>query len=360
MKQWLSRHNAQGGNEQLLVLRAQCLAAFINVANILEPREMAFDDYAPEFQEIITSVEILSLNAADGGGPPLNIPDALPLFTPEMGIIHPLYFTALKYRDPFWRRRAVALLRRSGREGPWVGEIEAALASAIASEMENQQAGTQSSQTSTHSQQDEPILSCDQIRPVSPLESEPKSPSLCLVTEAIPPDSDKPPSESAIGRACTRFHNFWKAFLLKPWKMFLLLFTGTVSAIGHHFFYHNLNGKEGDAQSLMFRYGTILAFCAKASFGTAVAMAFQQRAWFVMRRKTARLDTVDSIFTANAEFTALLDWKAIKKARVSTCLALYCWLTPLVVVLTSETLSTVAAGLSDLSSCPAVRTLDFF
>ncbi|RTE84649.1 hypothetical protein BHE90_000704 [Fusarium euwallaceae] len=141
--------------------------------------------------------------------------------------------------------------------------------------------------------------------------------------------------------------------------MFLLLFTGTVSAIGHHFFYHNLNGKEGDAQSLMFRYGTILAFCAKASFGTAVAMAFQQRAWFVMRRKTARLDTVDSIFTANAEFTALLDWKAIKKARVSTCLALYCWLTPLVVVLTSETLSTVAAGLSDLSSCPAVRTLDF-
>ncbi|RSL66646.1 hypothetical protein CEP53_003303 [Fusarium sp. AF-6] len=132
MKQWLSRHNAQGGNEQLLVLRAQCLAAFINVANILEPREMAFDDYAPEFQEIITSVEILSLNAADGGGPPLNSPDALPLFTPEMGIIHPLYFTALKYRDPFWRRRAIALLRRSGREGPWVGEIEAALASAIA------------------------------------------------------------------------------------------------------------------------------------------------------------------------------------------------------------------------------------
>ncbi|RSL83142.1 hypothetical protein CEP51_004707 [Fusarium floridanum] len=141
--------------------------------------------------------------------------------------------------------------------------------------------------------------------------------------------------------------------------MFLLLFIGAVSAIGHHFFYHDLNGKEGDAQSLMFRYGTIFAFCAKASFGTAVAMAFQQRAWLVVRRKTARLDTVDSIFTANTEITSLLDWRAIWRAKVSTCLALYCWLTPLVVIMTSETLSTVATGITDLTSCPSVRTLNF-
>ncbi|RMJ20055.1 hypothetical protein CDV36_000204 [Fusarium kuroshium] len=135
MKQWLSRHKVTGRNEQLIVLRAQCLAAFVYVATILEPREMAFDVYAPEFQEIITAVETLSPNTVDGGTSS-NREDDLPLFTPEMGIIHPLYFTALKYRDPFWRRRAVALLRRSGREGPWVGEIEAALASAIAAREE--------------------------------------------------------------------------------------------------------------------------------------------------------------------------------------------------------------------------------
>ncbi|KAI8665358.1 Zn(2)-C6 fungal-type domain-containing protein [Fusarium sp. Ph1] len=132
LKQWLSRHKdieATLGNEQLLVLRAQCLAAFVHVANALEPHESAFDDYAPEFQEIVTSVETL-FHHTDGGDA-LDGDKGLPFFTPEMGIIHPLYFTALKYRHPTWRRRAITLLKKSGREGPWVGEIEAAVASTV-------------------------------------------------------------------------------------------------------------------------------------------------------------------------------------------------------------------------------------
>ncbi|KAI8665359.1 hypothetical protein NCS56_00971600 [Fusarium sp. Ph1] len=225
--------------------------------------------------------------------------------------------------------------------------------------MESPQPHPQSNQQNNHTQRDESILAWDETRPVSPLESEMKPSVLGSVPPAIPHDSDNPGSKNAIVRACTRFHNSWDAFLLRPWKMCFLLFTGTVFAISHHLFYRHLHGREGDAQSLMFRYGTIIAFCAKASFGTAVAMAFQQRAWLVVRRKTARLDTVDSIFTANTEFISLLDWRAIKRAKVSTCLALYCWLTPLVVILTSETLSTVPSVWTLTTSCSSVRTLNF-
>ncbi|KAL2679120.1 hypothetical protein Neosp_009881 [[Neocosmospora] mangrovei] len=211
----------------------------------------------------------------------------------------------------------------------------------------------------THAQQEESILARNDTQPVSPLESDMDSPILGAVTPETAPGPDNPRPESANERTCTRFCSSWEAFLLRPWKMFVLLLIGTIFAISHHLFYLHLDGKEGDAQSLMFRYGTIIAFCAKASFGTAVTMAFQQRAWLVVRRRTARLDTVDSIFTANTEFMSLVDWRAIKRAKISTCLALYCWLTPLVVVLTSETLSTAVTEWSEHASCPFVRTLNF-
>ncbi|QPC60838.1 hypothetical protein HYE67_003069 [Fusarium culmorum] len=120
-----------------------------------------------------------------------------------------------------------------------------------------------------------------------------------------------------------------------------------------------LDGKEANDQSLMLRYGTMLAFCAKASLGTAAAVAFQQRAWLVIRHKMARIDTVDSIFTANTDIFSLLTWSSIKKAKIGTLIAIYCWITPLVVVLTSETLSVVVGSRVVNGTCPNVRTLNF-
>lgn len=124
LQYWLSCHRVVDRDEQLLVLRAQCLAAFIYVATILQPHQTAFDNYGQEFQEIITSAEALL-------GRTHTCCSSLPSFTPEMGIIQPLFFASLKYRHPFWRRKALGLLMRSGREGPWCGEIEATVAWAV-------------------------------------------------------------------------------------------------------------------------------------------------------------------------------------------------------------------------------------
>ncbi|KNB08913.1 hypothetical protein FOXG_09612 [Fusarium oxysporum f. sp. lycopersici 4287] len=141
--------------------------------------------------------------------------------------------------------------------------------------------------------------------------------------------------------------------------MCLLTVLGTALASGHHLFYLSLDGQEATSQSLMLRYGTIIAFCAKASLGTAVAMAFQQRAWLIARHKMARLETVDAVFTANNDIFSLLTWSSLKNSKIGTLLALYCWITPLVVVLTAETLVVVAGVTEELVSCPSVRTLNF-
>ncbi|KAF5715485.1 transcriptional regulatory moc3 [Fusarium globosum] len=119
-------------NEQLLVLRMQCYAALIYVSNTLQPFETAFDNHALEFQEIIASAKaVLDIRSSDKSS------NSLPMFTPEMGIIQPLFFATLKYRNSFWRRQALDLLKKSGREGPWCGAIEAQILEVVIAAEEN-------------------------------------------------------------------------------------------------------------------------------------------------------------------------------------------------------------------------------
>lgn len=107
-----------------LVLRAHCLSALIYVSNVLEPHEKAYDKYASQFQEIIKCVE-----QTISSGPSAT---SLPTFNVEMGVIQPLFLTAVKYRDSFWRSKAVTLLHKCGREGPWCGYVEGTVAACVA------------------------------------------------------------------------------------------------------------------------------------------------------------------------------------------------------------------------------------
>ena len=178
----------------------------------------------------------------------------------------------------------------------------------------------------------------------------------------VPQEHNRGIWKSLSASATQKYDNFfesWATYASKPWNMCLLLVLGVAFAVCHHLFYSSLDGNEASNQSLMLRYGTLLAFFAKASFGTSAAMAFQQRAWLVVRHKIARLETIDSIFTANSNILSLLTWSSIKKAKIATLIALYCWITPLVVVLTSETLSVVGTTRTENGECPNIRTLNF-
>ncbi|EEU38290.1 uncharacterized protein NECHADRAFT_66960 [Fusarium vanettenii 77-13-4] len=139
MRQWLEYNQVPSSptknnavqDESLLVLRTQCLAALVYASCVLDPRETAYDCFGPEFEEIVTLVEALSPSTDQDQALQHGDLSTLLSYTPEMGIIHPLYFVARKYRHRRWRRRALSLLIKSGREGPWCGEIEGAAASSV-------------------------------------------------------------------------------------------------------------------------------------------------------------------------------------------------------------------------------------
>jgi hypothetical protein len=133
MKQWLSFNTVSSpcdieSDESLLVLRTQCLAALIHASTILEPRETSYDFYGPDFEEIVTTANALLMSNCYQQD---SRHDSLPSFIPEMGIIHPLYLTAKKYRNAYWRRKALQLIRKCGREGPWCAETESLIVEAV-------------------------------------------------------------------------------------------------------------------------------------------------------------------------------------------------------------------------------------
>ena len=146
---------SRGTSEEItqnLIFTSQALSCLIYLSTLLHPTETIYDDFEAEFQQIVQCVSAVlefesnSSNAASGDDtanqetndhpnrssksrPKASIPSRTNTFTPELGVIQPVFFTALKYRHPVWRRKAIALLLRCGREGPWWGELEAACAS---------------------------------------------------------------------------------------------------------------------------------------------------------------------------------------------------------------------------------------
>ncbi|PTD07312.1 hypothetical protein FCULG_00005453 [Fusarium culmorum] len=136
LKLWLSQNElpltwGANSHESLVVLRSQCLTALVHTSTILDPRETGYDCYGPEFQEIIATLEALFLSRDLQAYPLSSALGQLPSFIPETGVIHPLYYAAKKYRNAFWRRRALNLILRSGKEGPWCSKTEGAMIKVI-------------------------------------------------------------------------------------------------------------------------------------------------------------------------------------------------------------------------------------
>ena len=115
-------HGLSVSLKQALLLRCQCLAGMIYLSMTSNAYEKGYDALAELFQQILAdSQALLDLNA--------DLYTPIEQFSMGLGILEPLFLTAIKWRDPNSRRRAIALLSRCGREGPFHGKLLATIAS---------------------------------------------------------------------------------------------------------------------------------------------------------------------------------------------------------------------------------------
>lgn len=98
------------------------LSILVTLSTCLDVHETAYDAYLSRFQDLARHAKMILT-------PPGNSPQpSRKGFSLETKVIQPLFFTALKCREYCTRLEAIALLRRCGKEGPWDGDIEAAIA----------------------------------------------------------------------------------------------------------------------------------------------------------------------------------------------------------------------------------------
>ncbi|KAK3378625.1 hypothetical protein B0T24DRAFT_609418 [Lasiosphaeria ovina] len=141
--------------------------------------------------------------------------------------------------------------------------------------------------------------------------------------------------------------------------MYLLFMLGVAFAIAHHVYYNSLDGKPASDQLQMLRYGTLLAFAAKAGLCAAVVIAFEQRVWTTVRKRLMTVAALDSLFSAPNDLASLWNWELAKSARTAVSLAVFIWLAPLMVILTANTLLVEPATTVTSDMCPGIRTLNF-
>jgi hypothetical protein len=131
--------------------------------------------------------------------------------------------------------------------------------------------------------------------------------------------SDLPQPRSPAPRA------WWNISRSPSLAMYICYLAGIVVAFGHHAFYSSLAGKPADNQLLMLRYGAALAYLVKASFVAAVVLAYRQQVWATCQRKGLKMSTLDCLFAAADDLTALLNLEFMKMAKVGLALALIIW-----------------------------------
>lgn len=107
-----------------LVLRAQCVSTIVYLSTVLMPNETSYDCHGPSFERIVQDAGTVLAHDSKSN-------TELQQFHPSPGLIQPLLLTATKYRHGSWRRKAIQLLRQSGREGPFNGKIFAGLANCV-------------------------------------------------------------------------------------------------------------------------------------------------------------------------------------------------------------------------------------
>jgi hypothetical protein len=112
------------------------LTTFIMLSTSLEPEEATYDLFFIKFTKIVTlAEEILARRFLEEHPSNCSCWERksfdCSIFQLDMCVVFPLYFTALKCRDHRTRVHSLSLLRRSGREGVWDGELMALVAERV-------------------------------------------------------------------------------------------------------------------------------------------------------------------------------------------------------------------------------------
>ncbi|KAF7322384.1 hypothetical protein HMN09_00016300 [Mycena chlorophos] len=151
-------------------------------------------------------------------------------------------------------------------------------------------------------------------------------------------------------------------------KITLAWILALVFAVGHHAFYHSLNGRPVEATaSLQFRphsqpgasaIGTALAWLASFSLALSAGTAFLQLAWRSVQQRSWTVSGLDALWSSPNDIMAFLEADFWRSGRATVLVVAAAWAFPLVTTFAPGTLSVSTVTITRNQTCP-VPTFDF-
>lgn len=126
------------------------------------------------------------------------------------------------------------------------------------------------------------------------------------------------------GTGTTTWGVNWRA----PSLMLASLLCGAALALGHHFHYASLDGtvvSSGPRQEWALRFGSAFAVMVQSCLVASVAVAYAQRVWVTVGRRSLTLETLDKVFSLQANIFSFLGWELLRKAKLLCLLGLCAW-----------------------------------
>lgn len=201
--------------------------------------------------------------------------------------------------------------------------------------------------------QAELLLGGQRIRPARTVSFAPST------TFVYPDEKDPPPNPPSPTRNCLELPSWTPPGWHPSFGMYICFLFGVICSVGHHLYYASLDGRPVEKQTEKLRYGTFLAYAAKAGFSAAVVSAFKQQVWVSVRSRFMTISGLDAMFSATESMFAMLNLDFFRGAKGAFALAVFAWTTPLVVILTSNTLLIEPMVVVQNTMCPAARSLNF-
>ncbi|KAK4184989.1 hypothetical protein QBC35DRAFT_390507 [Podospora australis] len=141
--------------------------------------------------------------------------------------------------------------------------------------------------------------------------------------------------------------------------MILLGLIGLLGALGHHLYNDSLSGSPVVNAQWPQRWGVALAFFVKMTLVGSVQMAFKQRAWLTVKKRSFRVKTLDSIFHSCQDPAGFFNKELFTGAFFPALMALLVWILPLSAIASPSTLTATNGLQTSPTTCHNVSTLDF-
>ena len=119
-------------------------------------------------------------------------------------------------------------------------------------------------------------------------------------------------------------------WLREPLQMPVCTLCGIVLALGHHFFFAYLDGRQASdegalSQQIVKQIGNAFAFLVLALLKAAILVAYNQYIWAIFRRRSLKIAVIDKALSLPSSLASSFSFELLGEAKLALIIGTFSW-----------------------------------